>query len=113
MEFKLCVHVEQPTMLPTTVDRVNMTMWDAINILRNIVHFLRNQWNGINQKRARIEEVHVWTDDTDDPKVCIVWNQETRQIRVSIMGMDEWQAEIACELAANQIEKDLLEPMEE
>ena len=113
MEFKLCVHVEQLVMLPTKVDRVNMTMWDSINVLRNIVHFLRNQWNGINQKRARIEDIQVWTGEpTDDPRVCIVWNQRTRQIRVSIIGMDEWQAEIACELAANQIERDLLAPME-
>ena len=109
-EMRICIHVEQPNMLPTNIDRINITMWDTINIIRNIVHFLRNQWNGINQKRARVEDIQVWTDEpTDDPKICIVWNQETRQIRVVLTGIDEWQAEIACELAANQIERDLLE----
>lgn len=101
-------------MLPTTTDRVNMTPWDAINILRNIVHFLRNQWNGINQKRARVEDIQIWTDEpTDDPRVCIVWNQKTRQIRLSIIGMDAWQAEIACEFASNSIENELMTLAEE
>ncbi|MHC4736791.1 MAG: hypothetical protein ACYTDW_20415 [Planctomycetota bacterium] len=113
-EMRVCVHVERPTMLPSVTDRMNMTMWDSMNVLRNIVHFLRNQYNGVPQKRARIEDIQTWTGEpTDDPRVCIVWNPETRQIRISLIGLDEWQAEIACDLAANQIERDLLDTTEE
>ncbi len=113
-EMRICVHADAPTMLPANVDRINMTMWDTVNVLRNIVHFIRNQYNGIPQKRARIEDVHIWTDEvTDDPRVCIVWHPETKQIKISIIGMTEWQAEIACDLAANQIERDLITPVKE
>lgn len=103
-EMRICVHVERPTMLPSRVDRTNITLWDTINALRNIVHFLRNWRNGFKQGRGAVEELRIWAEEpTDDPKICVVWNSGTRQVRVSITGMDEWQAEIACDLAAEHL----------
>lgn len=104
IESRICVHVTEFSLLPSRVDRTNISLGDTINVLRNIVHFLRNWRNGFKQGREAVEELRVWADEpTDDPKICAVWNPDTRQIRVSVTGMDEWEAEIACDLAAEHL----------
>lgn len=98
--LRLCVHSNREEWPNFSMDR-EMTVYDATEICLRICSFLRNWENGISQAATVIESFEIDTkESTDDPKICIMWNPTSRQIRFSITGMPVWDATIALENAA-------------
>ena len=98
--LRLCVHSKREDWPNFSMDR-EMTVYDATEICLRICNFLRNWENGISQSSTIIDafEIHA-NEPTDDPKICTMWNSNSRQIRFSITGMPVWDAVIALESAA-------------
>jgi hypothetical protein len=100
-ESRLCVHQAWEKLPNFDVDRINVSLVDSTIILRQIAHFIRCIQSGTPVSKNLIDDFKVFEDEpTEDPRVCIVWNPETKQIRFSVIGMDLWQAEAACEHGA-------------
>ncbi len=98
--LRLCVHSNREEWPDFSMDR-EMTIYDSAEICLRICHFLRNWENGITQAATIIDAFEIQTDEpTDDPKICIVWNPNSKQIRFSITGMPVWDAVVALESAA-------------
>lgn len=109
IEAKLCVKRKEDGSF--NVNRQDINIFDAREILLRIVLFIRNHENGLHQSRTIIDDFKIFTDEpTDEPRVCTVWNPLTRQIRFSVIGLDLWQACILCEDAAASLQMLYLTP---
>ncbi len=98
--LSLCVHSDREKWPEFSMDR-EMTVYDSAEICLQICHFLRNYENGISQAATIVDSFEINADEpTDDPKICIMWNPNSRQIRFSITGMPVWDALITLENAA-------------
>ncbi len=98
---RICVRHSREKLPNFRVERQEITVYDAREVCVRVAHFIRNRDNGITQHNRVIESFEVFEEEpTDDPRVCIVWNPNSKQIRVSIIGMDQWDACLACENAA-------------
>ena len=85
--LSLCVHSNREEWPNFSMDR-EMTVYDATEICLRICSFLRNWENGLTQAATIIESFEINTNEpTDDPKICIMWNSNSKQIRFSITGM--------------------------
>ncbi len=49
-------------------------------------------------------------EPTDDPRVCIAWNPNSKQIQISIIGMDTWEACLACTNAVTLLQSLVFDP---
>lgn len=98
---RVCIHHSREELPNFRVERQEITVYDAREVCMRIVHFIRNRDNGIRQHNGIIDSFEVFEDEpTDDPRVCVVWNPNSKQIQVSIIGMSQWDACLACENAA-------------
>lgn len=97
--LKLCVHSKREDWPNFSMDR-EMTVYDAAEICVRIAQFLRNWESGIPQTTTIIDSFDVnEKEPTDDPKICIVWNPQSRQIRFAVTGMPLWDAVISLDNA--------------
>ena len=102
---RFCIHHSREELPNFRVDRQEITVYDAREVCMRIAHFIRNRYNGLNQHNRIIDTFEVYEKEpTDDPRVCVAWNPNSKQVQVSILGMDEWDACIACENAATLLQ---------
>lgn len=96
---RLCVHQSDLSEMRTfNIDRVFMSIVEAGAVFRQIESFIRNLNSGAwySEEGCLIDDYRVFEEEpTDDPRLCIVWNPETKQIRFAAIGLDLFQAEIA------------------
>jgi hypothetical protein len=108
---RVCIHQSREELPSFRVERQEITTYDAIEVCLRIAHFLRNRDNGINQVDRIIDsfEIHE-KEPTDDPRVCVAWNPNSKQIQVSILGMDVWEACLACNNAVALLQSLVFDP---
>lgn len=108
---RICIHQSRETLPNFRVERQEITTYDAREVCLRIAQFLRNRDNGINQVNRIIDSFELFEDEpTDDPRVCIAWNPNSKQIQVSIIGMNVWDACLACESAAALLQSLVFDP---
>lgn len=116
-ESRICVHhLETENEVKMNVDRQNISIVDTREVLRRIELFLRmlDIMNPNQIPKKGIDDVKFFPDEpTDDPRVCIVWNPATKQIRFSVIGMGLWEANIAVENAATYMNYIIMNPLGE
>jgi len=101
---RLCIHQHDlEEMREFNIDRIDTTVVEAGAIFRQIESFIRYLKNGgkWNRKNSIIDDFKAWPDEpTMDPRLCIVWNPNTKQIQFSAVGMTLYQAEISAHFGA-------------
>jgi hypothetical protein len=101
---RLCVHQrDMNEMRDFNIDRVHTTIVEAGTIFRQIESFIRFLKNGGEWIKGRsiIDDFKSWPNEpTDDPRLCVVWNPETKLIQFSAIGMNLYQAEISAHYGA-------------
>ncbi len=108
---RICIHHSRELLPDFRVEHQEITTYDAREVCLRIAHFLRNRDNGINQVNRIIDSFELFEDEpTDDPRICVAWNPNSKQIQVSIIGMNTWDACLACESAAALLQSLVFDP---
>lgn len=108
---RVCIHQSREALPSFRVEHQEITTYDAIEVCLRIAQFIRNRDNGINQVNRIIESFEVYEKEpTDDPRVCIAWNPNSKQIQISIIGMDTWEACLACTNAVTLLQSLVFDP---
>jgi len=114
LDGRLCVKTDLTEMRKFHIDRPNISLIDSIAILRHIVGFIHYLHAGGEWKSGNflIDDYRVFEKEpTKEPRVCVVWNPLTKQIRFAVIGMSLWQAEIACANAADYLQVLIIDPV--
>lgn len=114
IDGRLCVHAfdEEGNF---NIDRSDTSIFEAAQVFRHIGTFIRYLHVGgkFTPGEALIDGYSDGSfEPTDDPRICIVWNPNTRQIRFSTIGIDLWDAEALVEYAAIYMQALIINPVD-
>jgi hypothetical protein len=83
------------------IDRQDVSVADAIEIMERITFFLRAR-DFVMPMIAKevIDSIEIYPDEPiDQPKVCIAFDFETYKIQVAVIGMQRWDACVLLNIA--------------
>lgn len=91
IDSRICV---QKTEGGFNIDRQDISIVDAIEVLERLTLFMRMRAMGLVTAGSSpaIDSLNINPEEpTDTPKVCIAFDYVTRKIQASVIGMDAWE----------------------